>query len=669
MVDNFMIPASPRQLLRWPEMEGKRSSLLGGIALFLLVYFSTPFVSQLSLIGILDSASATLFVIAGCYLLFLVSGRLAASLVAVFLILIISFNVASGQYFKFQQYYLTVESFYLVKELWSLLFAYRSSEILLLLAGVIFGLLFLYLITRHAQPVSALAKVSVATVLFVTSVFLQWGYAVVNQNNRFFVIDSSPLSHFIRSVGVLPFVTEDAETAASYERDTVVRSMLENLEQQLPNKYSVDTLRELLGYGSDYSDRISNSRYPLYKSPVSTRAQREEPYNVIVLVLESVRASEMGAYGAVESATPFLDSLAAKGAFVRNFYATSNYTVKSEHAIHCSALDRMTGSPVAESSDQLKTLCLPSLLANQGYTSLWFHGNGKSFYSRESYLPKLGFDKIYDAEELNKDGSMQELGWGISDTHMLARAENILAETDHPFYAEILTLSNHLPFDYEWGIEFPDYLTRDDTFHARYRRGIYYTDQAVERFYNALQRGGLLDNSILVITGDHGIWSFADETLAALHQNEQMFRVPLIILKPDIEPVVVAGNHSHLDIAPTIIEYLGLELEEDFMGQSIFSSNSAKQKRVIYSMLDNAVSYRFENRFCIPSEQCASSPQCAAIHEENIPSTVCYDIPEHRDVLFDGDPIGLSRTAASWPDRALFDYSQIAVDVGSFPAD
>ena len=650
-------------------MEGKSNQLLGGITIVLMVYFSTPFVLQLSLVGILDSVGAALIVVAGCHLVFLISGWLAISLTAVFLTLVISFNVVSGQYFQYQQYYPTVESFYLIKELWSLLSAYRSWQLFLALVSVIVGVMLLHMVTFYARPSSTRTNVSAAILFLAASVSIQWGYAEVNHNSRFSVTDSSPISHFIRSTGVFPFVSEDAETAARYERDAVVRNLLESPEKELPDKYSVESIGKLLGYGSGYGDRIENSRYPFYKRPVSTGFLSQEPYNVIVLVLESVRASEMGVYGASQSATPFLDSLASKAAYVKNFYATSNYTVKSEHAIHCSALDRMIGRPIADSSGQLKTLCMPELLATQGYTSLWFHGNEKSFYSRDTYLPKLGFDKIYDAEVLNKDGSLQKLGWGVSDTDMLAYAADVLVSVDRPFYAELLTVSNHLPFDYEWGIEFPDYLTKDDTFHARYRRGIYYTDQAVEQFYNAMQQNGVLDRTILVITGDHGIWSFADDTLPDLHKNEQMFRVPMIVISPNKESIVIEGKHSHLDIAPTIVDLLDLRFANDFMGQSIFSTNPAKKGRVIYSMLDNAVSYRYENRTCIPSIQCANSLACTSIHEENIPSTICYDIPKNRDILFDGEPIELSRTTASWEDRALFDYSQISVELGSFPSE
>ncbi len=653
-------------LVRSLKMKVTSNPLLGGLAILIIAYISTPYLSHLSASGILDSLSAAFLVVASCQLVFLLPKWFSAICVSLFICIVIAFNLASGKYYHFQHYYPTIQSAYLLKESPSLIAAYAYWQLLLSLIVASAGFLLLWALAKYSRPMSVQVKIAAHFLLLTASLGFQWSYASTNSGNNFSVIDNSPISHFLRSLGVVPFRADNKENSARHERDIVIRRMSENPDLTLPIRYTAAELSQALGYGAEYESRISSPRHPLFKKPVQKQSGKKQQHNVIILVLESVRASEMGVYGAADSATPFLDSLAANSTIAKKFYATSNYTVKSEHAIHCSALDRFIGSPVAENMDEVKTLCMPNLLKQLGYTTHWFHGNKLSFYNRDEYLPKIGFQQLHDAAVLNVDGTKSMLGWGINDLDFFTEVTTVLSTSKQPFYAEVLTLSNHLPFNYDWGIEFPEHLTSDNTLHQRYRRGIYYTDQAVKVLYEKLQRSGLLDKSILVITGDHGIWSFDDENLPGLYKNEQMNRVPLIIHTPNAQPVVIEGNHSHLDIAPTLVDLLGLEITDDFMGQSIFSNALSKTGRAIYSMAEHAVSYRSANRTCIPSVQCTNSVECTSILEENISNTICYDVAEDEDLLIDDSAL-LSKNHRFTKDRDLFDYSQIAVEIGSFP--
>jgi len=647
-----------------------RNPLLGFIAIFLLIYASTPFVIHLSLLGLVDAVTSVLAVLAVCYVLYFILGRWAFAPVAILILTIIGGTIASGQYFDLQRHYPTIDSVFLIKELLTLISTYDVWKQLTLAGAAFTALVVLSFLGWLARPMKRLNTALLAVLFMSVAIVGQWRYAEENKPYRFATNNSVPVGHFVRSFEKFPFGDIDVESAARYERMAMARQLLADPTLQMPQKYTAEGLSELLGFGPNYQDRIDEPRYPLYKraSISSSVPTVKNPLNVLVLVLESTRSSEMGSHGAKESATPFLDELSSKTTFVKQNYSTANITIQSQHAIHCSALDAMSGEPISENIEYFNTKCLPQMLAEHGYETHWFHGNDKSFYSRDAYYPLLGFDHLHDREYLNRHGAMPEFGWGITDLSLAKHVPKVLASLDEPFYAEFLTVSNHLPFDFDWGITFPAHLQDDSTYHARYRRGIYYADQAVKVLFEEMEKHGLLENTIVVVTGDHGIWTFENEfELTELQKNEQLHRVPLMILAPGREPSKISGAHSHLDIAPSLLDLLEFDVANDFMGQSVYSDNPYKQNRVVYSMNAVSVSYRRHERTCVPTVQCHNSVQCTSVFEENIPQAQCFTIPEDTEVLHSELDFKRSPEPASWQERDLFDYSQMTHMLGSFP--
>ena len=390
--------------------------------------------------------------------------------------------------------------------------------------------------------------------------------------------------------------------------------------------------------------------------------------NVVLVVVESLRASEMGVYGAERSATPFLDELAENNVIANRFYATANYTVKSEHAINCSTLDFMIGAPVSKRGVPVRSQCLPARLHDEGYRTMWFHGNTKEFYGRTKYLRQIGFHEVYSRDELDPDKTKPAIGWGLTDEFLFDEALDKLESVDEPFFAEILTISNHIPFDYDWDIEFPEYLHHDAELLDRYRRGMYYSDQALRKFHERFQSSSLAQNTILIVTGDHGIWTFLSDELPGLEKNEQYFRVPLIVQTPEGHQFAVNENTSHLDIAPTLSSLLDLTGPDDWMGRSIFGGEKTLANRITYQMTEQALSYRYSDRACIPSIQCQNSVSCSRVHEQDVPQTLCFRVDPSQDLLLDAHSAQIKidpRRIAD--DRALFEYSQIALELGTAP--
>src|SRR5690606_20431034 len=136
-------------------------------------------------------------------------------------------------------------------------------------------------------------------------------------------------------------------------------------------------------------------------------------YNIIVIALESVRASLLGYYGAPYGVSPHLDAFAREHMVANQFYANSNFTAKAETSIWCSIFDHNVKPPLSRFAGEIAQLnCLPQILQEQGYRTVFFHGNKAGFYGRDQFLPKVGFAEMefFDAQRAADEG-LSVVGW------------------------------------------------------------------------------------------------------------------------------------------------------------------------------------------------------------------------------------------------------------------
>ncbi len=325
---------------------------------------------------------------------------------------------------------------------------------------------------------------------------------------------------------------------------------------------------------------IAHGEYPFYQKTVFGAGKEQtsrQPYNVIVLVLESFRASELGAYNPGKLTTPNFDALSQSSTLYTRAYANSYQTSRGEMAILCSSMDYIAGAPFSESPAPTPTPCLPKILAENGYNTHWFHGYNTEFFNRKEFLPKVGFTRIHAKDEIAPHAKLPEIGWGVQDIDVFDYTLTTLEKEKGPFFAEIMSLSNHFPFTWDWNIPFPESLADDqsDSLYYNYQRGIHYTDYALGTFLERFNNSPLKDNTVLIVTADHGLWIFPKDqqpetTAEQLSRTDQYFRIPLLIKMPGQKKAVTDSRiASQLDIAPTVLDMLSLGYQSAFLGHSL----------------------------------------------------------------------------------------------------
>lgn len=240
--------------------------------------------------------------------------------------------------------------------------------------------------------------------------------------------------------------------------------------------------------------------------------------NIIVIHAESMQKFAMDLTFNNKEVTPNLNKLANEGIFFSNFYSQVGVGTSSdaEFTFNTSLMPSTKGTVFVNYFDR-DYISIPKLLKEQGYYTYSMHANTGEFWNRNTMHKSLGYDKFYNKDSYTID---ETIGLGLSDKSFFRQSVDIMKqikeEENKPFYSLLIMLSNHTPFsdlalmeDYKTTIDATidnQTVTRDylnNTTMGNYLRSVHYADSAIGEFIDNLDKEGLLENTVLVIYGDH----------------------------------------------------------------------------------------------------------------------------------------------------------------------
>ena len=289
---------------------------------------------------------------------------------------------------------------------------------------------------------------------------------------------------------------------------------------------------------------------------------RQGPRNVVIVILESVRAASTTIHNPELATTPFLAELAERSLVAQRGYAVVPHTSKALVAILCGVEPRLH-MPITEATEEgIPTRCLPKLLGDVGLRSVFLQSATESFENRRGLVENMGFDDFIPLEEMAGLGFEIANYFGIEDAVMLKPSQDWLGEHgDQPFLATYLTVTPHHAYFAPRRYGHFDWFPEDELFN-RYLNSVFYVDQFSRELLEQYQAKGLYEDTLFVFVGDHG--EAFGEHGRYQHDNviwEEGVHVPLFFYEPaSPEAAVVEAPVSHLDIVPTILGRLGLEL-------------------------------------------------------------------------------------------------------------
>lgn len=306
--------------------------------------------------------------------------------------------------------------------------------------------------------------------------------------------------------------------------------------------------------------------------------------NLLLLGIDSLRADHLSSYGYHRLTSPHIDAFAREGVLFENTFSAYIPTTPAYTSMF-TGMDVMTTEvvslgPKGPLDPNIRTL--PEILKDKGYVSACI-GFGKGFYrgfdTYEDYRAWMSWEE----RPGDKAESLNEVA--------IPRLET-MAKSDQPFFLFLRHMDQHAPylppppfnqlfyskdptdpnkhsmepvFAFKPFAEFlkswmPPGITDADYTIAQYDASIAYMDICIKRIFTRLEELGLADNTLVVITADHGE-TLMDHEIYFDHHGiyDQTLHVPLIMRCPGKLPKGrrIKGYTLHQDLTPTILDLLG----------------------------------------------------------------------------------------------------------------
>lgn len=225
---------------------------------------------------------------------------------------------------------------------------------------------------------------------------------------------------------------------------------------------------------------------------------------------------------------------------------------------------------------------LPAMLSQRGYTTASFHGDVGSFWNRNNTYKSWGYQYFFD-KDFYKDKADYSVGYGLKDKIFLKQAAQYIEQLPQPFYAKIITVTNHYPYQIDkQNQDFPKTTTGDNTVDG-YVQTAHYLDQAFGEFISYLKKAGLYDNSMIVMYGDHyGISNNHKKAIAQLLGKDKVTdydlvnfqKVPFMIHMNGLQGGINHTYGGEIDVMPTLLDLMGIKNTDTIQfGQDLLATN------------------------------------------------------------------------------------------------
>jgi len=295
--------------------------------------------------------------------------------------------------------------------------------------------------------------------------------------------------------------------------------------------------------------------------------------NVILVMVESLQSFPVGMRVEGREVTPNLNRLVRSSIYFENFYrqAWEGRTSDGEF-ISLQSLHPLPAGAVTTTYPAHNYRGLPEILAERGYSTMAAHAYYGTLWNKRDVNRSLGFQRMYFREAYRGE---ENVGLGLGDADFFPQTIPMLKRERAPFMGYLVTLSTHHPYDIPRELKKFPVPGLEGTLLSDYLHTVHYLDAALGGFVKKLEEEGLLDESVLVVYGDHDAQLGPPEHLEKLLTTHGGFgrrapgfdarywreenRLPLIVRLPNGEHAGVRTTTAgHVDVAPTVLGLLGI---------------------------------------------------------------------------------------------------------------
>ena len=365
------------------------------------------------------------------------------------------------------------------------------------------------------------------------------------------------------------------------------------LGHNAPGSLALGAISRLLGQGDDaveegvvpedgVSETAGNMKWQEQimadAAKVRWREAGKKPLNILFVVFESARFSATTPYNSKLESTPLMARLGADGVLVERVYTDVPHTSKALVGFLCGYAPRYTFEIHEAQTHGLPRPCLAHYLRHLGYRTGFFQAAGGSFENRRQLVDNMGYHDFFSKESYNTLGFEKTNYLGIEDGVMLQPALDWVDEDPGtPFFLTFMTIISHHNYGLPSGWKKKKLAQKGQSKKFnRYLNTLRYIDTFSAKFLTGLRERGMLDNTLVVMFGDHG-QGFKEH--GRKHHNDVIYeeglRVPLVFSNAMLfkKGRRVGGLRRLADVPPTVLSLIGAEYpEETFEGQDLLAT-------------------------------------------------------------------------------------------------
>jgi len=311
--------------------------------------------------------------------------------------------------------------------------------------------------------------------------------------------------------------------------------------------------------------------------------------NLLILQVESLENFVIGQSVDGQEITPTLNKLLSNSLYFDNYYTQVNEGTSSD-------ADLMTNTsvfPVRRGSTFFRFPyttynSLPAIMAKHGYNTMAIHPDKGEYWNWMEALENMGFQRCIDSRSFEMD---EVIFLGLSDGSFFRQVKDTVINQKTPFYTFMVTLSSHSPF--EMPLRHQKLKLTGELADSRlggYFQSINYTDRCIGTFIDELDKSGVLDNTVLVIYGDHdSVHKYFYDEIQSIQPSQQWWlendkKIPLIIYSKGQKSEIIHTTGGQIDLMPTLLYLFGVDESE--YESTVFGRNLLNTKED-YVLLSN----------------------------------------------------------------------------------
>ncbi len=388
-----------------------------------------------------------------------------------------------------------------------------------------------------------------------------------------------------------------------------INDMVQSIHSRIDNLYDYDN--SSLSYRNYYSCKWKDEKI------VNEYTNKFKDKNILFIHMESIQNFLVNLKINDKEVIPFLNKLSKEGIYFNKFYPQISVGTSSdtEFTIQTGLMPSSKGTVFVNYYDR-NYKSMVNYFNKMNYYTFSAHANNREYWNRDRMYNTIGYDNFiakdnFDIDEDNSDF----IGLGLSDKEFFNQLIPKLKEikdNHEKYYGTIITLTNHSPFSYNDTFDFnvnmeysytngigrkitssAPYL--EGTVMGNYIRSAHYADSALKQLFNDLEKNNLLDNTVIVLYGDHEarlaknefelLYNYDPISKSILDSDDENYismdnyaydllrNTPLIIWSKDEDlSREVNKTMGAYDLLPTIANMFGFE-EKYSLGHDIFNDD------------------------------------------------------------------------------------------------